>query len=38
MHWNETWWFEWDTSRLLTKAIAPDGGERWGYTYDDAVI
>ncbi|HCT1401687.1 TPA: RHS repeat protein [Proteus mirabilis] len=31
---NETWWFEWDTSRLLTKAIAPDGSE-WGYTYDE---
>ena len=26
--------FEWDTSRLLTKAIAPDGSE-WGYTYDE---
>ncbi|MDM3617371.1 RHS repeat domain-containing protein, partial [Proteus mirabilis] len=31
---NETWWFEWVTSRLLTKAIAPVGSE-WGYTYDE---
>nr|WP_282555047.1 MULTISPECIES: RHS repeat-associated core domain-containing protein [Providencia] len=31
---NETWYFEWDTNRHLTKAIAPDTSE-WVYTYDE---
>lgn len=30
----ETWYFDWDTNRNLTKAISPDNSA-WVYTYDE---